>query len=198
MEDWRKAATIAFKAEGEAIVLIGDGSAHPGQSLWLRELHGREDGPPPSVDLAAERRTGELVRALIADGLVTAVHDVADGGLAVAIAEMALAGALGAELDDMVDAGLAARWFSEGQGRYVVTTADLSRLQAAIGQAVPHRRLGTTGLVNRMTGQQAIAWRMSSPVSHTVEIVHDISLAELRAAHEGFFPNLMRGASKAA
>ena len=197
MEDWTKAASIAFKAAGEKIVVIGDGTAHLGQSLWLRELHGEEAGPAPAVDLAAERRAGELIRDLIEDGLVTAVHDVADGGLAVAIAEMALAGALGAELNDVADTGLAARWFAEGQGRYIVTTSDLGKLQAAIGQAVPHRAIGTTGFVNRQTGEQLIAWRLSAPASHAVETGCDVSLGDLRAAHEGFFPRLMNG-SKAA
>ena len=194
LEDWRSAASIAFKAQGEKIVLIGGGEGGLGQSLWVRELHGREDGLPPPVDLAAERRTGELIRRLIADGLVTAVHDVSDGGLAVAVAEMALAGGLGAELDETLDAELARRWFGEAQGRYVVTTADLRALESAIGPDFPHRVLGTTGLVNRTKGGQAIAWRMSPADNRAVEIAHDVSLADLRAAHEGFFPKLM-GAS---
>jgi phosphoribosylformylglycinamidine (FGAM) synthase-like enzyme len=194
LEDWRKSASLAFKADGEKIVLIGGGEGGVGQSLWLREVHGREDGPPPPVDLAAERRTGELIRRLIAEGLVTAVHDVSDGGLAVAIAEMALAGGLGAELNETADTGLAGRWFCEAQGRYVVTTNDFRGLADAIGQAVPHRCIGTTGLVNRMTGEQAIAWRLSAPNNRAVELGCDVSLAELRAAHEGFFPKLM-GAS---
>ncbi|MFX8393380.1 AIR synthase-related protein, partial [Acinetobacter baumannii] len=79
------------KAAGEAIFVIGQSNGHLGQSLWLREIHGREDGTPPPVDLAAERRHGEFVRELIADGKVSAVHDVSDGGLLVALAEMALA-----------------------------------------------------------------------------------------------------------
>ena len=198
MEDWTKAATIAFKAEGEKIVVLGDGAGGLGQSLWLRELHGREEGPPPSVDLAAERRNGELIRRLIAEELVTAVHDVSDGGLAVAIAEMALAGGLGAEINEIADSGLAWRWFREAQERYVVTTKDLRTLVEAIGEAVPHHCVGTTGLVNRMTGEQDIGWRMSAPGNHAVEVGCGVPLADLRAAHEGFFPNLMRGGSKAA
>jgi phosphoribosylformylglycinamidine synthase len=87
---------MAFKGEAETIILIGHSGGHCGQSLWLRECHGREDGPPPPVDLAAERRAGELVRILIAAGLVTGVHDCADGGAAIALAEMALAGGIGA------------------------------------------------------------------------------------------------------
>ena len=62
------AVTIAFKAPGEAIVAIGETAGHLGSSLYLREIHGREDGPPPPVDLAAERRNGNFVRARIVAG----------------------------------------------------------------------------------------------------------------------------------
>ncbi len=119
MADWSKSATIAFKAEGDAVWLIGGQGSHLGQTLWLRELHGREEGPPPPVDLAKERANGELVRGLIADGSVTAVHDVSDGGLLVALAEMAMAGKIGAVLDIALDAASA---FGEDQSRYIVTT----------------------------------------------------------------------------
>src|SRR5215213_7156092 len=95
LEDYGKMATIGFKAEGQNIVLIGDGEAHLGQSLWLEVCHNRREGAAPPVDLAAERRAGECIRQLIRDGLVTAVHDCSDGGVAVAIAEMALASGLG-------------------------------------------------------------------------------------------------------
>ena len=74
------------------IVLIGATKGALGQSLWLREIAGREDGAPPPVDLAAERANGDFVRALILSGGVRACHDVSDGGILVALAEMALAG----------------------------------------------------------------------------------------------------------
>ena len=70
--------------------MIGQDNGHLGQSLWLRELHGREDGAPPPVDLEVGRRNGDFVRGLITDGTVRACHDVSDGGLLVAIAEMAM------------------------------------------------------------------------------------------------------------
>src|SRR3546814_13829321 len=97
LQDIETSATIAFKDEGKAIFVIGqatDGSLghHLGQSLWLRELHGREDGPPPHVDLAREKANGDLVRRLIAAGKVQAFHDVSDDRLLIAAAEMALAG----------------------------------------------------------------------------------------------------------
>jgi phosphoribosylformylglycinamidine synthase subunit PurL len=121
--DLARTATLAFKADGDVILLIGGHGRHLGQSLYLREIHGREEGPPPPVDLARERRHGEFVRNLIRAGQVTAVHDISDGGLAAALCEMALAGGLGAEIEP---AGPAApephvALFAEDQARYVVT-----------------------------------------------------------------------------
>src|SRR5437660_1033481 len=120
--DFTRAATLAFKQEGEAILLIGETAGWLGQSLYLREICEREEGAPPPVDLAAERNNGDLVRALIAEGIATAVHDVSDGGLLVAIAEMAMASGIGAELDRPPLPGHAF-WFGEDQARYVVTVA---------------------------------------------------------------------------
>src|SRR5205814_5869266 len=83
IDDFTKSATLAFKTTGEAILLIGESTGWFGQSLYLREICEREDGAPPPVDLAAERANGDFVRALIAEGTATAVHDVSDGGLLV-------------------------------------------------------------------------------------------------------------------
>ncbi len=141
MLDHATMATIRFKGEGEAIWLIGgpDSGGHLGQSLFLREVHGQEAGDPPQVDLAAERRNGEFVRELIADSRVSAVHDVADGGVLVALAEMAMASGIGCTLDSMNDAASA---FGEDQSRYLVTAPAHDDLSAP-GIAV--RRIGTTG-----------------------------------------------------
>ena len=132
-------ATVAFKNEGDAIWLVGgtEGAlgSHLGQSIWLREIAGREAGDAPKVDLAAERATADLVRGLIADGKVNAVHDISDGGLLVTIAEMALAGGMGAELTVALSTAAA---FGEDQGRYVVTAAQDVEIAGAI-------RIGTTG-----------------------------------------------------
>ncbi len=134
MADWTKTATIAFKGEGEAIWLIGGEGTHLGQSIWLREVHGQEAGAPPPIDLAAERAHGDTVRALVQAGTVTAVHDISDGGLIVTVAEMALAGKIGATLDAMNTA----QAFGEDQARYVVTTPANVTLDGAV-------RIGTTG-----------------------------------------------------
>jgi phosphoribosylformylglycinamidine synthase len=181
LEDWRASATLAFKAEGEQIILLGHTKGHVGQSLWLEVCHGRREGPSPPVDLAAERRAGETIRKLIAEGLVTAVHDCSDGGAAVAVAEMALAGNIGMTMTIVAEIpNPGAILFGEDQGRYIVTTRDPERVRVIANEAeiftVP---IGTTGgnalifdLVDR-GGPQSV------------------SLADLRAAHEGFFPSLM-------
>jgi phosphoribosylformylglycinamidine synthase len=166
IEDWTSSATIAFKKEGDVIWLVGGDGTHLGQSLWLRELHGREDGPPPPVDLAKERANGERIRSLIAKGTVNAVHDISDGGLLVAITEMALAGRLGALLDIEGDPALL---FGEDQGRYIVA--------AQHGVDIP--------------GARAIGSVAGQAVEIRSGINPSIGLEELRSAHEGFFPNLM-------
>src|SRR6202012_3042796 len=121
LDDFTRSMTISFKAEGEPILWVGDPRGWLGQSLYLREICGREEGAPPPVDLATERRHGEFVRALIRDGVVTAVHDVSDGGLLVALAEMAMASHIGAVLEAADDVAPHAFWFGEDQGRYVLT-----------------------------------------------------------------------------
>jgi len=185
MEDYGRMATIAFKAAGEAIYLMGQepwaspnpDRGHLGQSLWLREIHGREDGEAPPVDLTLEKNSGEFVRELIAAGLVSAVHDISDGGMAVALAEMALAGGLGAEVEAHPDYSPAAWWFGEDQGRYLLTVPDDAAFQAQLAKGTRDadtassgvRRIGTVG------GQSLFG----------------VPLAGLREAHQSFFRDWM-------
>jgi phosphoribosylformylglycinamidine synthase len=178
LDDWEKSATIAFKNEGEAIVLLGMLYGELGQSTWLREIHGRSEGSPPSVDLEEERAIGEFIRQLIQANVVSAVHDVSDGGSAVAIAEMALAGNLGASLHyapESTGPHFESAWFGEDQGVYVVTTSDAHELQRLAHDAnFPCYVIG-------FTGGSSLRWKSAGAVS----------LPDLRAAHEGFFPKLM-------
>jgi phosphoribosylformylglycinamidine synthase subunit PurL len=195
LDDWEKSATIGLRttkfdttepsldpsAAIQSIWLVGSaGLGHVGQSLWLQEVHGRRDGPAPAVDLAAERKVGEFIRELIGRDLATAVHDVSDGGVLVAVVEMALATGIGADLlgtDMWSDAQL----FGEDQGRYIVTCLTsgeddpISRLAAERG--IPVRWLGNTG------GDDIAVGDLGN--------LGTVSLADLRAAHEGFFPKLM-------
>ena len=146
MEDHAKMARIGFAGEGESLVLIGFTAGHLGQSLWLREVHGREHGEAPPVDLAVERRHGELVRALIGASHVSAVHDVSDGGALVALAEMALASGIGAEIGLPPVPNPAAILFGEDQGRYIVATRNADAVLAAAKEAgVFVTVIGTSG-----------------------------------------------------
>ena len=168
----------AAQAVGQALspglhlVLIGATGGHLGQSLWLREIGGREAGPPPPVDLVAERRHGDFVRGQILAGAVAACHDVSDGGLLVAVAEMALAGDVGAALTPDGDHAF---WFGEDQARYVLAVRDPAPLlAAALAAHVPARSIGFTGGDGLTLPGQA-----------------PISVAQLREAHERFFPAWM-------
>jgi len=148
LEDIAHAATIGFQAEGESLLLLGETQGWLGQSLYLRDICGAEEGAPPPVDLAAERRIGDFVRGLIRDRQATAVHDVSDGGVLVAIAEMAMATGIGARLYGSPVMMLPhAFWFGEDQGRYLIT-AGSEQSDAVIAKAraagVPVRRLGQT------------------------------------------------------
>jgi phosphoribosylformylglycinamidine synthase len=146
LDDFTTSMTLAFKAEGESILLVGTTQGWLGQSLYLREVCGREEGAPPPVDLAAERRNAEFVRQLIGDGLVTSVHDVSDGGILVALADMAMASRIGAVLEAPHGAIPYAYWYSEDQARYIVTAKDHTEIERrAKAASLPINRLGATG-----------------------------------------------------
>ncbi|HMB76588.1 MAG TPA: phosphoribosylformylglycinamidine synthase subunit PurL, partial [Kiloniellaceae bacterium] len=169
--DIARRADIAFKAPDEAIVLLGETKGHLGASIYLREIEGRREGAPPPVDLAAERRVGDFVRGQIAAGKVSACHDLSDGGLAVALAEMALAGDLGASIAlPGVHKSTRHGWlFGEDQARYLVTLPQAPELLAAAAAAgVPALELGRTGGTELILPEAA-----------------PISLARLREVHEG-------------
>jgi phosphoribosylformylglycinamidine synthase II len=187
--DLSKMMTMHFKNAGDAIYLVGPEfwakpdptRSHLGQSLWLRVIKGMEAGRTPPTDLVVERNAGAIIHELIADGLVNAVHDLSDGGLAVALAEMALAGGIGAEADLAGNPAYTAAqwWFGEDQGRYLVTVPDVEALNAALAKGTKNdetaqigfQRIGTVGGDN----------------------VLGVPLDELRAASQRFFAEWMEG-----
>jgi phosphoribosylformylglycinamidine synthase len=176
LPDWRQMATVAFKHEGDAVILIGGHGHHLGQSIYLREVLGREDGPPPPVDLALEKQNGDFVRSAIRHGNVNACHDISDGGLIAALAEMALASGLGCEVS--LPAGEAhVPLFAEDQARYVVTcpARDAEGLIAeARHTGIAAQAIGTVGGEALIVSGQAA-----------------ISLEALNEAHEGWFAAFM-------
>ena len=121
------------------IILLGATTGHLGQSALLKELFNREDGDAPHVDLKAEWAAGELVRALQSDGYITAAHDLSDGGLALAAAEMVLSGNLGIVLKD----GDTGWFFGEDQARYLIATSNPNAvLSVAKNAKVPAEIIG--------------------------------------------------------
>ena len=190
LDDWEKSATIGFKAEDETVVLIGGErggnkgdsplTPHLGRSLYAREMLGIEAGDPPPVNLTGERRAGKLIRSLIDDGIVSAVHDCSDGGIAVALAEMALAGGVGMRnkwIPTVSNPGHLL--FGEAQGRYLVATSRPELVEARTAEKMLLSfRFGSTGGTTLL-----FEWGQGQSSS--------IPLADLRAAHEGFFPRLM-------
>jgi phosphoribosylformylglycinamidine synthase len=184
--DLAKMMTMHFKHAGDAIYLVGPEfwakpdptRSHLGQSLWLRVVKGLEAGRTPPTDLTVERNAGEIIHELIADGLVNAVHDLSDGGLAVALAEMALAGGIGAEVGPgNPDYTPAQWWFGEDQGRYLVTVPDVAALNETLAK----------GTRNDETAQ--IGFQRIGTVGG--DSVLGVSLADLRAANQRFFDEWM-------
>jgi len=199
MQDHEVMTRIGFAAENEAIVVLGavplaklddneelgEFGSTIGQSLWLREIHRLEVGDPPSVDLDRERRHAEFVRSLIGEKRVTAVHDVADGGMAVALAEMALASGIGAQVASMGRPVLDA--FAEDQGRYVVTMPWTDR-ESWASFAAEAAAAGVVASWLGYTGGDRLYWR-----DHEDAPMIDLPLDALREASDSFFRDWMEG-----
>jgi phosphoribosylformylglycinamidine synthase len=178
LADFTKSASIAFKNDGDVILLIGETAGWLGQSVYLRDVCGREEGAPPPVDLAVEKRHGEFVRKLVGEGHVTAVHDLSDGGLAVALAEMAMVSGLGATLEAPQGIAAHAFWFGEDQARYVVTvTPDnlAAVVEAAQVAGVAAKRIGKVDGKAIALGGETIA------------------VADLTGRFESWLPDYMAG-----
>jgi phosphoribosylformylglycinamidine synthase len=180
LPDYAARAGFGGMKAGDRLVLVGQTRGELGSSLYLRELFAREDGAPPPVDLALERRTGDFVRGLIRAGVATVVHDLSDGGLICAAADMALAAGLGLTL--ISDSGLPihGELFGEDQARYLLALAP-----DAVGQ-IAHDA-GLAGVVVSDIGE-------AGGDAVVVQDVLNVPLADLSQAHEGWMPNYMSGA----
>jgi phosphoribosylformylglycinamidine synthase len=175
--DYAHRADFAGMKAGDALVLVGDTTGELGASMYLREIVGREDGAPPPVDLAQERKVGDLVRKLILSGQASVVHDLSDGGLIAAAAEMALASKVGVSLEAPAGVPAHAALFGEDQARYLIAVKDAAPLLDAAKAA------GVTASVIGQAGGEDIA----------VTGLFALPLAALREAHEGWMPSFMEG-----
>ncbi len=178
IEDVSTMARVGGAQEGDAVFLIGTEAEHLGQSIYMREILGLEDGPAPQVDLMTERMRGEFVRAAIGSGEITSCHDVSDGGLAICLAEMCMAGNKGMKID-MNSSQPHAALFGEDQSRYVLTmNENYANMFAANaeGSGVFFQRLGT------VEGERLTIGKYVS-----------LSVQEMKQTHEAWFPNYMEG-----
>ncbi len=182
LDDVSKTVGVGFGGEGQAIVIIGETAGHLGQSQYLMEIIGRDglsadDGAPPNVDLALERKNGDFVRAEIISGAASACHDISSGGLLVALAEMAMASNMGATIEDLSGAStpIHAWAFGEDQARYIVTTSDPEEMLERAEKSGVYATLAGT-----VEGQEL-----------TIGTAHSISVAELKDVHENWMPDFM-------
>jgi phosphoribosylformylglycinamidine synthase len=179
-EDYRLLVRAAFADAGLAIYVLGRTLPELGGSEFAEAVLGRVSGRPPVLDLAAEARLHELLQRAANEDVLAMAHDCSDGGLAIALAEAAIAGGVGVTAsapDGSMPPHLA--WFSESASRAVVA-ARSGREGAfevlAVTSGVPFTRIGTTG-GSRLTFDGAF----------------DVPLADAIAVFEGTIPRLMSG-----
>ena len=180
LDDVRRRTPSGWREDGQAIYLLGTTRDELDGSEWAN-LRGHLGGLPPAVDLAQEKLLGDLLINMSRDGMIDAAHDVAEGGLAATLAEMALRFDTGARIGlgevcerDGVD--LFTMLFSESQGRAVVAVPRSEEVRfkdMCTMRAYPHTRIGVVDTENRALDVQS---------------EFGIGLDELRTAHEGTLP----------
>jgi phosphoribosylformylglycinamidine synthase len=185
IDDFARRGRIDALRAGDTLVLIGASAGHLGQSLYLRETLGREEGAAPPVDLAAEKKNGTFVRTLIAEGVIEGCHDLSDGGLACAAAEMALVNDVGVSLGYQGDLSDAAFLFGEDQARYLIALPDTARRDFEARA----KAAGVDYLIVGEAGGRALTYMGAAGERESV------ALDELRRLNEDWLPTYMKGAA---
>ncbi|MFK7901785.1 MAG: phosphoribosylformylglycinamidine synthase subunit PurL, partial [Nitratireductor sp.] len=178
LKDQNKFVSIDGFDNGDALYLVGEEATHLGQSIYLREILGKEEGGVPFVDLAKEKSHGDFIRASIDEERLSACHDISDGGLAIALAEMAMAADKGMHIEHETALAHAAL-FGEDQARYIVALNPKNAEafeQAAKDANVPLSKLGHV---------EGDALKINDLIN--------ISVKQLRDTHESWFPDFMNG-----
>ncbi|HAD73882.1 MAG TPA: phosphoribosylformylglycinamidine synthase subunit PurL [Alphaproteobacteria bacterium] len=181
IDDVSQAVGIGVTQAGTSLFIVGQETSSDdgwlGCSLYARSIAGRDGGAPPPVTIAEEARNGTFIREQIALQHISACHDISDGGLVVAVAEMVMAGTKGATIQMPETATLHGWAFGEDQGRYIVAVQNPDGFSlAATAASVPVALLGTvTDGAELKCGNEA-----------------PISVSDLRTVNEAFLPDLMR------
>jgi phosphoribosylformylglycinamidine synthase len=174
LADVSRHATLALRREGDVLLLIGPDEVSLGATSYLAEIHGQELGPPPAIDLDLERSVQHFVRDRIASGACDTAHDCSDGGLAVAVAEMAIAGGFGVDVTLPGEQRADVELFGEGAARILISlepVAAASALAELANRGIPGRSLGRVG------GSQVVLRSGDARIS--------VPVNELERAHEG-------------
>jgi len=191
IDDVDRRTPIAWGPDGEVVYLLGQTSADFSGSEWAHVMHGHLGGAPPQVDLAREALLADLCIAGSRDGMLTAAHDVSDGGVAQALVEMALRSGVGARVWVPDDLDPATFLWSESAGRVVVVvprSEEMRFTQMCEARGMPLTRIGVVdsglGVEEGYTGE--------GDAGQVLQITgwFTVSLAELRAAHEATLPAL--------
>ncbi|MFT3729717.1 MAG: phosphoribosylformylglycinamidine synthase subunit PurL [Terricaulis sp.] len=183
IDNFEHRATANALRAGDTLVLVGAQGSHLGQSIYAESIG--LGGAAPSVDLALEKKHGDFVRALISDGVTQAAHDLSDGGLGVAAAEMALSSNVGIALGYQGDAADAAFLYGEDQARYLVAIP-AAQLEALDKRA---RAAGVPFLVVGEAGGKDLSFLGASGERER------LTLDELRRLNEAWLPAYMKKAS---
>jgi phosphoribosylformylglycinamidine synthase subunit PurL len=173
-DDVRRRLSIGFGVPDATVVLLGRTEAEFGGSAWAHVRHGHLGGRPPVPDLAAEQRLAGLLAAAAAAGLLSAAHDLSDGGLGVALAESCLRGRTGCRI--LLPGDPFTALFSESPARAVVAVrpgSEAAFAELRVAHGVPGEAIGRAG------GDELV-----------VEGWFTIPLAELAAAHTAALPGL--------
>ncbi|MCT6871507.1 MAG: phosphoribosylformylglycinamidine synthase subunit PurL [Bartonella sp.] len=177
LKDWKKMARIDAMQSGDTIILVGGCGSHLGQSIYLRDILNRTDGDAPHVDLSTEKKNGEFVRHLIETGMITTCHDLSDGGLALALAEMVIKSKKGIKAQLTGQTPPHAELFGEDQARYLiaVNAPELPKVIAAGKQSSVDLQI-----VGKVEGDHL---EVENQFKLPVDSLHD--------AYENWFPNFM-------
>ena len=177
IDDWHKMARIDGMKDEDLIILVGDCGSHLGQSVYLRDILGKAEGTPPHVDLDKEKKNGCFVRKLIEAGMITACHDLSDGGLAIALAEMVIKSHHGISAKLTGKTPTHAELFGEDQARYLISVK--ADQYAAVAEQAKKAGVKLTNL-GKVTGQDLV-----------VEGHIKLSAKQLENAYESWFPDFM-------
>jgi len=178
IDDWSRMATIGGMQNNDMLLLVGSHGSHLGQSAYVDEVLKQDSrGAPPSVDLDLEKRHGDFVRTLIGQGFVSAAHDISDGGLALAVAEMVIKSGQGALIYLPSDLPADAVLYGEDQARYVLAVNAGNQAQIMMQAADQNIEIHILG---RVGGDHL-----------TVENHFMLAITDLEHVYENWFPQFM-------